>query len=214
MPATLSIAGARKKTKLWTSDEFLDWIDEGVKAELIDGKIFMHSPVSIRHARLLNFLDRLLGNYIEAKKLGELFRELIAVRFDQRRTLMPDLCFFKNEQLAQLTPTFSPVAPAFVVEVLSPSTKRNDLGRKRDIYEQAGVEEYWVLDPIHLDHHFFHRENGAEIFIEFAQQNEQGEQTASRVESHAISGFFVERAWLDPDHLPDVMPCLARILGE
>jgi Uma2 family endonuclease len=204
MPMTLSIAGGRK-TKLWTSDEFLDWVEEGVKAELIDGKITVHSPVNIRHARLLNFLDTLLRLYIEHRKLGELFRELVAVRFDQRRTLMPDLCFFKNEQLAQIEPTFAPVAPAFVVEALSPSTKRNDLGRKRDIYEQQGVEEYWVLDPIHLDHHFFRREG--EIFAEFAQD-------APRIESSAVRGFWVERAWLDPDQLPEVMPCLARILGE
>jgi Uma2 family endonuclease len=209
MPVTLSIAGERKKTKLWTSDEFLDWIEEGVKAELIDGKIIMHSPVNVRHARLLNFLETLLRLYIERRKLGELFGEVIAVRFDQRRTVMPDLCFFKNEQLVNIAPTFATVAPALVVEALSPSTKRNDLGRKRDIYEQKGVEEYWVLDPEKLDHHFFRREpeKDGEIFTEFAQD-------APRIESHAVRGFWVERAWLDPDHLPEVMPCLARILGE
>lgn len=203
---TLSVAGERE-TELWTSDEFLDWIEEGMKAELIDGRITMHSPVNLRHADLLNFFDALLRLYLERRKLGKLYRELVAVRFDQRRTLMPDLCFFRNDQLQQLAPTFAAIAPAFVVEALSRTTKRNDLGRKRDIYEQKGVEEYWVLDPIKLDHHFFRREGDGEIFVEFAQG-------AARIESSAVKGFWIERAWLDPDHLPDVMPCLARILGE
>lgn len=118
---------------------------------------------------------------------------------------MPDLCFFKNEQIKHLEPAFAPIAPAFVVEVLSRSTKRNDLGRKRDIYEQAGIEEYWMLDPLKLDHHFFRRDG--EIFVEFALKT-------ARIESRVIPGFWVERAWLDPDAPSEVMPCLARVLVE
>ena len=39
-------------------------------------------------------------------------------------------------------------APDLVVEVLSPSTMNNDLGRKKDVYERAGVKEYWIVSPV------------------------------------------------------------------
>ena len=65
--------------RLMTSEEFLDWLQPGVFADLIDGEIVMHSPVNLRHARLINFLDRLLGGYIEHEDLGELHRESVAV---------------------------------------------------------------------------------------------------------------------------------------
>ena len=65
MPTTNSIAH-----ELWTAGEFLEWLEPGVFADLIDGEILMHSPVSLLHANLTNFLDRLLASFIEHKGLG------------------------------------------------------------------------------------------------------------------------------------------------
>ena len=79
MPTHLS-AGADLERVLLTAEDFLEWLDPEVSADLIDGEIFMHSPVSIRHAKLLNFLDRLLGTYVDEHGLGQLFREEVAVR--------------------------------------------------------------------------------------------------------------------------------------
>ena len=82
-------ASERAGQKLWTAAEFLDWLAPGVHADLIDGERFMHSPVSMRHARLLNFIERLLGSYIELKELGELHREVVAVRLSARNVFSP-----------------------------------------------------------------------------------------------------------------------------
>jgi hypothetical protein len=51
--------------QLWTAEDFLEWLAPGIHADLIDGEKFMHSPVNLRHARLLNFLDHLVRGYIE-----------------------------------------------------------------------------------------------------------------------------------------------------
>ncbi len=53
----------------------------------------MHSPVNLRHARLINFVDGLLRAYIEEENLGELHRETVAVRLSLRETFMPDLAY-------------------------------------------------------------------------------------------------------------------------
>ena len=77
--------------ELWTADDFLDWLEPGIHADLIDGEKFMHSPVNLRHADLTNFVDFLLRSHIEKHRLGKLYREVVAVRLGSRNVFLPDL---------------------------------------------------------------------------------------------------------------------------
>jgi Uma2 family endonuclease len=158
--------------------------------------------VSLRHARLLNFVDGLLRIYIESKGLGELFREVVAVRLSARNVFLPDLAFFTAEQVPRLGATYASEAPALVVEALSDWSADGDVGPKFAEYEHAGVQEYWVLDPETLAHRFYRREG--ELFMEFASQGEI-------IRSEVVRGFWMERAWLDPDHLPRIAAALDRV---
>jgi Uma2 family endonuclease len=187
-----------------TSEEFLDWLEPGIHADLIDGEIHMHSPVHYNHARLVSFLDRLLASFLDEMEIpGELHRETMAIRLNVRDTFMPDLEFFAPHQVAQFADCCVPVAPIFCVEVLSPSTAKNDLGRKFTAYEAHAVQEYWVLDPAKAQHRFFRRVGG--LFVEFGMKDE-------RIESVSIPGFWLRRAWLDPEKLPRVSTCAAEIV--
>src|SRR3954467_1045070 len=94
-----------KPGRLLTSEEFLDWLQPGVFADLIGGEIVMRSPVNLRHARLINFVDRLMGAYIEHQDLGELHRESVAVRLSVRETFLPDLAYFTKAQVTRLAAT-------------------------------------------------------------------------------------------------------------
>lgn len=190
---------------LLRADEFLDWLEPERRADLINGQIHMHSPVNLRHARLVNFMDRLLAAYIRRQKLGELHRETVAVRLSSRNVFLPDLSFFTNEQKVRLKETHAPFAPVFVLEALSPSSRERDLKKKFPAYEENGVEEYWVLDPDRRKHQFFRREGD---FLAEVQPAD------GRAESSVIAGFWVELSWLDPDHLPDEDDCLAEILAS
>ena len=107
----------------------------------------MHSPVSTRHAILLNFVDRLLGTYIDRHRLGVLFREVVAVRLSGRNVFMPDLAFYTQRRIDAVRQTHVEGAPDLVVEVLGPRTAERDTGPKFAEYEQHGVREYWILDP-------------------------------------------------------------------
>lgn len=187
-----------------TSEEFLDWLQPGDRADLIDGEIHMHSPVHYNHARLVSFLDYLLRAYLDQMEIpGELCRETTAVRLGLRDTFMPDIEFFAPHQVAQFAECYVPVAPLFCVEVLSPSTAKNDLGRKFTAYEAHAVQEYWILDPAKAQHRFFRRVGG--LFVEFGTGDE-------RIESVSIPGFWVRRAWLDPEKLPRVSACVSELL--
>lgn len=202
MPTAVAIDNA-VELKLWTAEDFLEWLQPGVHADLIDGEKFMHSPVNLRHAQLLNFLDRLLAAYIERKRLGQLFREVVAVKLSSRNVFLPDLAFFTNAQVAKLLPTYAPMAPTLVVEALSPRTADRDLGMKFATYEEHGVLEYWVLDPERLAHRFYRREG--ELLVEFAS----GEEI---IRAQTVPGFWLKRAWLNPEALPEVAACLDEVL--
>ena len=188
--------------ELWTADDFLDWLQPGVHADLIDGEKFRHSPVNLRHADLTNFVDRLLAAFIEKHRLGRLYREVVAVRLGSRNVFLPDLAFIPADKLAGLPDSHIPFAPPLVVEVLSPRTADRDVGPKFAAYEEHGVDEYWVLDPQTLDHRFYRREG--EFLTAFGEDEEI-------IRSVQVPGFFLRREWLDPERPPVVTECLALI---
>ena len=59
----------------------------------------MHSPVSLRHARLLNFVDSLVRIHVERFDLGMVFREVVAVRLSSRNVFLSDLAFYRKDRL-------------------------------------------------------------------------------------------------------------------
>jgi len=91
-----------------------------------------------------------------------------------------------------------------VVEALSGWTADPDVGPKFAAYEAHGVQEYWVLDPDRLAHRFYQRQG--ELLVEFAAG-------AERIDCQIIPGFWVRRAWLNPESLPDVRLCLEEVLA-
>ncbi len=200
MPTFVSLS-TNTEYQLLSADEFLKWLEPGKHADLIDGEIEMHSPVSIRHARLTNFVDSLIRQYAEGRQLGELFREVVAVKLSSRNVFLPDLAFYTQDRLHLVRESFVDGPPDLVVEVLSQTTGERDIGVKFAEYEQHGVNEYWILDPATLAHRFYARDG--ELLVEFAH----GEPA---IASRAIPGLVMQRAWLDPDKLPPVAKCLAE----
>ena len=192
------------RARLRTAGEFLDWLQPKVYADLIGGQRFMHSPVNFHHSQQLSFVQMILALYVERRQLGQIDRENIAVELGPRDVFMPDLCYFTKEQVTRLLPSHAQFAPTLVVEALSPRTARRDLGPKFAAYERYGVQEYWILDPVNLDHRFFAREG--ELLIEFDIDED-------RVNSRVIPGFFLRRTWLNPAALPRVEDCLREIVG-
>jgi Uma2 family endonuclease len=203
IPAPPRLPRVRRHPALLTSEEFLDWLRPGIHADLVGGRIHLHPPANFKYADLHNFLGHLLGSYIEEERLGKLYRTSVAVRLSPRETFMPDLSFFTNAQVARLPESHAPFAPTFVCEVLSPSSVKRDTEAKFAAYELHGVQEYWVLDPRKLVHRFYRRQ--VDMLVEFAEG-------AERIESVSIPGFWVKRAWLNPDEPSTVKSCLAEIL--
>lgn len=192
-------------SELLTAEQFLDWLEEDIHADLINGEKFMHSPVNIRHAILLNFVERLMALYVEHRKAGIILCEGWAVRLSPRNVFLPDLCYFTPEQTRALRETFAPFAPTLVVEAISPSSSQRDAVQKFSAYEEHGVNEYWLLDPDDKQHRFFRRDG--ELLVEFAQEN------APVIECRSLAGFRVERAWLDAPQDFSVSECFQQLIA-
>ena len=201
MPTRVSTSSDTNR-ELLTAVDFLEWLEPGRHADLIDGEVFMHSPVSTRHARLLNFLDGLLRIYIDRHELGQLFREVVAVKLSGRNVFLPDLAFYANGRAEAVKPTHLEGPPDLVVEVLSRRTAERDTGPKFAEYEQHGVREYWILDPETLAHRFYRRRD--EELVEYADEQPQ-------ISSEVVACFFVKRTWLDPEQLPRLDDALSTV---
>ena len=127
--------------------EFYDLIHENCKAEFINGEIIMHSPVKRRHWKVVSKLSAYLLVFVEKHDLSEVGNEKVLVSLT-RNDYEPDICFFSKEKAQKFKldqMRFPP--PDFVVEVLSPSTAKNDRGTKFTDYAAPGMAEYWIVDP-------------------------------------------------------------------
>lgn len=119
--------------------------DDGMRRELIDGELIVSPSPRTRHQRISARLHLLLANHVAASGGGEVFYAPLDVVFSQTNVVQPDLLFVPDDRRHILTDENVHGAPALVIEVLSEA--RIDRVRKRDLYAQFGVPEYWVVDP-------------------------------------------------------------------
>ena len=119
-------------------------LKEELSKELIGGKIIMMAPPSPHHGRITSNLDRIFNNYLLDKQC-EYFADSIGLILTDKDRFIPDGMLVCDHSQVQKDGVHG--APSLTVEVLSPSTARNDRGRKKDLYERCGVREYWIVSP-------------------------------------------------------------------
>ena len=136
----------------YTFADMLAW-EEDDRFELQDGEIVMMAPPSRIHQEISGELFRQLANFLEGKKC-RVYAAPFAVRLfeedgdtpeDVRTVLEPDISVVCDA--GKLDKRGCKGAPDLVIEILSPSTRGNDRLIKFNLYERAGVREYWIVDP-------------------------------------------------------------------
>ncbi len=134
-----------------TLDTYYSLPDE-LRAELVDGKIYYMSAPSIRHQSIMLALAAALYSYFSDKKKDcRVLAASCGVRLDCDEYTMvePDIFVIRRkEQLAG--GAYCMGAPEFVIEIVSLSSSRHDYELKRYKYQNAGVKEYWIVDPIKM----------------------------------------------------------------
>ena len=135
------------KTETYTIEDIYA-LPDGERAELIDGQIYYMAPPSFVHQKISVKLSTKIDNYITEHN-GKC--EVVAAPF---------AVFLNKDDLTYVEPDISVIcdpsklndkgcngAPDWVIEIVSPSSKRMDYSTKLFKYRTAGVREYWIVDP-------------------------------------------------------------------
>jgi Uma2 family endonuclease len=138
----MSVALATKK---WTLEEIHRLPDDGNKYELVRGELFVTPAPTDEHETILARLTRMLDPYVAANDLGYVYHPRAVLQFDGSET-EPDL-MVRQPHPRRKGKWESAPTPILIVEVLSPYTRRRDREQKREYYLEAGVAEYWMIDP-------------------------------------------------------------------
>ena len=146
------MAFAQRQEKYYNFNDFLRW-GMSENTELIDGTPYMMAPPSRRHQRILFALARQIADFLEDKPC-EIYVAPFAVRLFEKKndrpedvdTLVePDISVICDSD--KLDDYGCKGAPDFIIEILSPSSKSHDRIVKYNLYQKAGVREYWIVDP-------------------------------------------------------------------
>ena len=114
------------------------------KVELISGQEVMMAPAAgTLHNGVGMNLSWIIRGYLRGKRC-KVFYET-EVWLDEENHFIPDLMIICDR--SKIRPGHIEGAPDLVIEILSPSTRKNDVGEKKDAYERFGVKEYWIVSP-------------------------------------------------------------------
>lgn len=132
--------------KMHTAEE-IEALPEDERVELLDGQLYYMATPSRRHQGILAFLTVRIGRYLEGARKCRVYPAPFAVYLnnDSKTYLEPDLVIVCDQ--SKLDERGCHGAPDLVAEIVSPSTRSRDYLLKLTRYQNAGVREYWIVDP-------------------------------------------------------------------
>ncbi|WP_420455639.1 Uma2 family endonuclease [Rubrivirga sp.] len=164
-------------------------LPEGTPAQYLDGQIYTSPAPRPRHQDVVQNLYRALREYA-SEHSGYAGVAPFDVYLAPERAVQPDVLYLSSDRRDRISERGIEGAPTLVAEVLSPSTAYLDVSVKRTAYEEAEVEELWVIDPGEQTVMVLTREHpGRTGLARTAYVYEAGP-----VASTALAGFEVEAA--------------------
>jgi len=131
----------------WTVEMVRAIPEDSNRYEVIDGELFVTPAPSVAHQRAVLELALLVAPYVRAHRIGEaLIAPADVIVYGPRKFVQPDLFVVPLVNGAPMRAWTEVGRLLLVVEVLSPSTEHTDRGRKRTLYKEKAVPEYWIVD--------------------------------------------------------------------
>jgi Uma2 family endonuclease len=183
-----------------TADQFAEWVD---------GEVIVFMAAKDSHQRVLNFLNHLLDLFVTFMRLGKIRIAPYAMRAMPGGSVRePDILFVAQENLSRITEELLLGPADLVVEIVSDDSVRRDRNAKFHEYRDAGIPEYWVLDPRDgRNRADFYRLTAEGQYDLFATEDDE------RVESAVISGFWLRPSWLWEAETRDPLQTFFEILS-
>ena len=183
-------------------DDFLTAYAD-VHAEWIDGKVLVMSPASDRHQDIVDFFTALLRIFVENYRLGWVRSAPFQMKLPFSIGREPDILFVAQERMNRLRLNYLDGPADLAAEVVSPESVARDRGEKFSEYEQAGVAEYWLLDPLRKQAAIYLLVDGS---YQLTRPHDDG-----RVHSSVLPGFWLREEWIWETPLPPVLDTLREL---
>lgn len=183
---------------------------EGVHAEWTPEKVETYTMSNNRqHQRILSFLDRLFGFFLDKFGLGEtVLAGMPIYSTEGQPARQPDLMVVLSAHRDRIKETYLDGIPDMAVEIVSPESDERDHGTKFVEYEATGIPEYWLIDPIR---------SIADVYV--LGSDHRYRRTApdaqGRLTSAVLPGFALDPALLWQENLPGAaaVPALVERMG-
>lgn len=127
--------------------EYIYSLPDEQRAELIDGQVYMMAPPSRKHQRITVELSTVINNFIKSKNGScevDIAPFAVFLNQDDKNYVEPDIAVICDQN--KLTEKGCNGAPDWIIEIVSPSSRRMDYYIKLFKYRTAGVREYWIVD--------------------------------------------------------------------
>ncbi|MCM1191357.1 MAG: Uma2 family endonuclease [Butyrivibrio sp.] len=175
--------------KIYTAEDYRN-LPEGKRAELINGRFYDMAPPNFTHQKLIMELAGSIRDYIKANRGDcEVIPGPFAVNLDAEETnwVEPDISIICDK--SKITERGCKGAPDFIIEVVSPSSRKMDYSTKNALYSDSGVREYWIVDPMkEVTTVYRYEEDAAPAIIPFCQEITVGIYSGLSI---TVSDFFV-----------------------
>ena len=139
--------------------------------EILDGKIYNMARPSINHITIAGNIFNKFRSFLKGKKCRAFMEADVHLGKDEKsgkkNTIVPDVMIVCNRDIIKENGIHG--APDLIVEVLSPSTAARDIGRKKDLYAEHGVKEYWIVSAAERSIQVYLLINGAYILRDVYQ---------------------------------------------
>jgi Uma2 family endonuclease len=196
---------ARSSVNLKMSfDDFLRWADEDIHAEWANGEVVLMSPASNRHQDISDFLTAILRIYTEQHDLGIVRSAPFQMKL-KNSSREPDIVFVSKRSAYRLKETYLNGPADLAIEIISVESSERDRRDEFYEYQNGGVSEYWLIDPICEDARFFCL-NAKGVYRQISDSEEI-------YQSQILSGFRLKLSWLW--NIPPILQVLRemKILG-
>lgn len=142
-----TMAATSNKTRHWTYADYCRIPYDGKRHELISGRHYVNPAPSPHHQVVTGRLFYELTRLVEKQAKGRALLSPLDVHLGPGSIVQPDIVVLRPRTESIIGPNKLTGVPDLLIEVLSPSNRDYDRRTKRLRYEQAGVREYWLVDP-------------------------------------------------------------------
>jgi Uma2 family endonuclease len=133
----------------WTYEDYLRLPEDGRRYEVIRGSLYVAAAPNLLHQFVAGELFSAVRGFVRQRALGSVLNPIeVHLPGGITSPVQPDLVFLGRDKRFKWSDTSFHGVPDLLAEVLSPRTRRVDQKTKFAAYRDAGVREYWLIDPL------------------------------------------------------------------